>query len=793
MHSRHGQELRFGVLGPVEVLRDDVPLDLGPRQRRLLLLRLLIEDGRPVSQETLLQDLWPTDRPTGAASSVRAHISRLRSALDPALQGRSALLVSSSAGYALKVDRAARDTTRFDEYVARAREALRGRRLQTARQEVEAALALWRGEPLAEAAEHGFAIRERTRLDGAFQAAKELQGAILVQQGETDLAIDIAEGLVLQAPLRETTWALLMRALYAAGRTVEALQEYERFRDMLATELGLDPSPQLRDLHTAILRHDVTILGTAVTGAALGVAGAAGPFGTAFAPAAAEESFATTGSGAPLEATGPAAASGATGSGGPLAGAGSGGPLANAGPGASSGTAAPGASSGTATPGASVSLDTAAPATSPAASSGTTVAAPSLADAVGPGVALHAVGPVTIPQQSRGPAACAHPVPGPFARTPFVGRGDEMAQLTALLPAAATGRPLWSVIGGEQGSGKTRLVEELSARALAAGFTVARTRAGQALSGNRGISQTCPTVQLLDALRQDGKDSAADETARQDPLATIVHELTQAPTLVVIDDLDQAPQGFHQLLRRLAAILREGPVVFVCALRDSDAPDSSALLGDLALLGATWLTLEPLTVDDVAELLTASGEDAPQETAAALHRRAEGHPFALAELLKLPPVRRVGPRAQVPAALRNLLRARLLELPDQARTMLTYAAADGEWLDLSLLAAVQGLTPDELLPLIDAAVTARILVWDTDPDTGGRPRYRLPALSRDVVLCTQTPSARQLRHAALARELASRDTVDTTRVAHHLHAADLTPPPTPPHQTPLPRKHLRSL
>ncbi|WP_240436322.1 BTAD domain-containing putative transcriptional regulator [Streptomyces sporangiiformans] len=664
MNSRHGHAMRFGVLGPVEVLKGNVSLDLGPRQRRLLLVRLLIEDGRPVSQHTLCRDLWPTDRPTGAASSVRAHISRLRAVLDPVRQGRSAMLVSGPAGYALKVPREARDTTLFEESVSRAREALRNRQLPAARQEIDAALGLWRGEALAEAAEHDFAIRERTRLDGALQDAKELQAAVLVQQGETEPAIDVAEGLVLKAPLRETSWALLMRALYAAGRPVEALRQYERFRDMLATELGLDPSPQLRDLHTAILRHDVVVLGTP-----------------------------------------------------------------------------------------------------PTASSGTTLS---------PG----------LPPAPDFSAACVHPDPGPAAATPFMGRGEQTAQLVGLLSAAAAGRPQWAVVNGEQGYGKTRLVEELSARAAAAGFTVARTKGGQALSGNRGVFQTCPTVQLLDALRQDGTDSAQDEVAQKDPLGTVVHELTQAPTLCVVDDLDQAPQGFHRLLRRLAKVVREAPVLFVCTLRNPDAPVSSMLLADLALLGATWLTLEPLTVDDVAELLAARGEDVPPEEAAALHRRAEGHPFALAELLKLPPGRRIGPQAQVPAALRNILHARLVELPDPARTMLTYAAADGAWLDVGLLADVQGLAPDQLLPLIDAAVTARVLVWDADPGAAGTGRYRLPELPRDVVLSTQTPSSRQLRHAALARELAGRDDADPARLARHLRAAGPMAPAAAPAPSP---------
>ncbi|MEU6373593.1 BTAD domain-containing putative transcriptional regulator [Streptomyces sp. NPDC046909] len=645
MDTRHAHAMRFGVLGPVEVLDGNVAVDLGPRQRRLLLVRLLIEDGRPVSQDTLLRDLWPTDRPTGAASSVRAHVSRLRAVLDPVRQGRSTVLVSEPAGYALKVPAEARDTALFEESVGRAREALRVRQLPVARREIDAALGLWRGAPLAEAGEHAFADRERARLHGALQDAKELRATILVQQGETEQAVAVAESLVLEDPHRETSWALLMRALYAAGRPVEALRQYERFRDMLATELGLDPSPQLRDLHTAILRHDVVVLGTPSSGTTL----SAGPDFTS-----------------------------------------------------------------------------------------------------------------------------AHVPPG---QGPFVGRGEETAQLAALLAAAAGGRPRWAVVHGEQGSGKTRLLDELSARAAAAGFTVARTRAGQALSGNRGISQTCPTVQLLDALRQDGQDSAEDEVAQKDPLGTVVRELTQAPTLCVIDDLDQAPQGFHRLLRRLSQVVREAPVVFVCTLRNPDAPVSSKLLAELAPLGATWLTLNPLTVDDVAELLTAHGESGTREEASALHRRSEGHPFTLAELLKLPPQQRT---SRIPAAVRGILHARLLELPEETRTLLTYAAADGAWLDVGLLAAVQGLAPDELLPLIDAAVTARLLVWDADPEAGGTGRYRLPELPRDVVLSTQTPSARQLRHAALARELATRPDTDPDRLTRHLREAGPTSPAAGP-------------
>ncbi|MER7791957.1 BTAD domain-containing putative transcriptional regulator [Streptomyces sp. NPDC097640] len=642
----HDHSTWYSLLGPVEVTRDGTALALGPRQRRVLLIRLLIEDGRPVSLRQLCLDVWQGSQPTGAVSSVRAHISRLRSVLEPVRGGRSTLLVNGPAGYALKVPREARDTTRFEESVTRARDTMRRGQLDVARKEIEGALGLWRGEALGETAELDFAARETARLNTARQDAIELQATILIKQGDLERAIGVAEGLTIGAPLRESSWALLMRALYGAGRSVEALRQYERFRTFLAQELGLDPSPGLSDLHTAILRHDTRVLGE--------------PHST------------------------------------------------------------------------------------------------------GPAVTLTSA---TLPGAEAGPADA-----------PLVGRSEESARLAAVLRAAGAGRGQWAVVSGEPGSGKTRLLDQVSAWAEQAGFAVARASGGQALSESHGISLVCPAAQLLDALRRKRPGTGTDDTPAEtrpdeDRLAELVRELNRGPALCVVDDLDWAPPDFHDLLRRLTALLRDAPVAVVCALRNADDPAASGLLAELARHGATRLHLEPLSAADVGELLAARGERSSAEEAAALHRRGEGNPFTLGELLKLPPERRVGAAAQVPAAVRSVVQARLAELPAPARTMLTYAAADGPHLDIGLLADVQGMARDRLLPLIDAAVTARVLVWDTDPGQRDTGRYRFPELAREVVLGTLTPSSRQLLHAALARELAAREDTDPERLARQLRAA----------------------
>ncbi|MGW2328247.1 hypothetical protein ACWC5C_21125 [Streptomyces sp. NPDC001700] len=200
-------------------------------------------------------------------------------------------------------------------------------------------------------------------------------------------------------------------------------------------------------------------------------------------------------------------------------------------------------------------------------------------------------------------------------------------------------------------------------------------------------------------------------------------------------------------------------------------PRASGLLAELARHGVTWLQIEPLSVAGVAELLTARGESASPDKAWALHRRSEGNPFILSELLKLPPGRRTGPSARVPATVRGVVQARLAELPAAARTTLTYAAADGPSLDIGLLADIQSMTRDQLLPLVDAAVTARILTWEAGGDEDSTGHYRFPELPREVVLSTLTPSSQHLLHAALAHELAHGDRADPARLARHLRAA----------------------
>ncbi|WP_267485505.1 BTAD domain-containing putative transcriptional regulator [Streptomyces sp. R1] len=254
---------RFGVLGPVEARHEHGPVDLGPPKRRVVLARLLLDAGQPVSVKRLLRDLWPADsaRP-GAVSTVHSHISRLRMVLEPdrAAGHPSTLLVRDPAGYTLRVPRRALDSSIFESLVDEAGRQLRDGHSEQAQRAAVEALQLWRGPAFADAIDHEFVASEVNRLHSLRQTAQELQVTALLDMGRGDFAVPLAESLTLTAPLREASWALLMKALYATGRGAEALQQYERFRRELAEELGVDPGPALRRLHQAVLTEDTSAI-----------------------------------------------------------------------------------------------------------------------------------------------------------------------------------------------------------------------------------------------------------------------------------------------------------------------------------------------------------------------------------------------------------------------------------------------------------------------------------------------------------------------------------------------------
>ena len=240
-------DLRFGVLGPVQAVRDGRVVPVPAGRRRAVLACLLVHAGRPVAADSLIDAAWREDLPDEPRAALHTVVSRLRMALG------ADTLVSDAAGYALAVDEQAVDAHRFESLRTRARSAPP----EEAAALLQEALALWRGPAYEEYADHDFTAPEAQRLERLRLDAIEEHAAAAADAGEHAEAIAEIEALLVDHPFRERAVELLVTTLYRAGRQADALARCRDYRATLSQELGLDPSPVLRDLEFRILGHDV--------------------------------------------------------------------------------------------------------------------------------------------------------------------------------------------------------------------------------------------------------------------------------------------------------------------------------------------------------------------------------------------------------------------------------------------------------------------------------------------------------------------------------------------------------
>jgi DNA-binding SARP family transcriptional activator len=239
--------MEFRILGPLEVVDRGRPVALGGPKQRALLAALLLTPNRPVSIDRLIDALWPTRQPADAANALQFHVSRLRKLL-----GESGAIVTKEPGYLFRIDPDQVDLFRFERLVdeAEGAEAARASRL------LAEALDLWRGEPLADLADDPSSRAEVQRLEAARLAALELRIEADLELGRHSQLVPELEALVRIHPLHERLGGAFMKALYGAGRQAEALEVYRTTRQTFVAELGIEPSPALRELEQAILRQD---------------------------------------------------------------------------------------------------------------------------------------------------------------------------------------------------------------------------------------------------------------------------------------------------------------------------------------------------------------------------------------------------------------------------------------------------------------------------------------------------------------------------------------------------------
>ncbi len=263
--------LELRVLGTVGARRGDRELALGGPKQRSVLVVLALRANQVVADHELIDAVWGEDSPERAVGTLQVYVSNLRKALaDPtAASGGPPVIERVANGYRLRVDPGAVDASAFERLTGLGRTALREQRPMEAIGFLERGLALWSGEP-AEQPSGDRANFERTRLDELRIGAQEdLFDARLAAGDGAELVPDV-EAQIRLHPYRERLRAQLIRALYGAGRQVDALRAYQDFRQLLADELGIEPGPELRELEHAVLDQS---LGTAEPAARRGGSG----------------------------------------------------------------------------------------------------------------------------------------------------------------------------------------------------------------------------------------------------------------------------------------------------------------------------------------------------------------------------------------------------------------------------------------------------------------------------------------------------------------------------------------
>ncbi|MGC9668147.1 AfsR/SARP family transcriptional regulator [Planosporangium sp. 12N6] len=250
--------MRFGILGPLRIQVGQTETTLGAGRERTALAMLLLYAGEVVPVERLAEAVWGIAPPPTMRAQVHSCVSRLRRALRQ--KGiDDEVIVTDPAGYVARVAAADLDSLVFAQRVTRGREAVAAGRLEEARTQLRAALALWRGPALA-------GIGSRPVEIGA-AGLEEQRSAALEDCIDVELRLGLAHellgeltDLVERFPVRERLRGQLMLALYRVGRQADALAVYRQGREALAEELGLEPGPQLQELHRRILNRDPDLL-----------------------------------------------------------------------------------------------------------------------------------------------------------------------------------------------------------------------------------------------------------------------------------------------------------------------------------------------------------------------------------------------------------------------------------------------------------------------------------------------------------------------------------------------------
>ncbi len=263
-------DLRFELLGPLVIRHGDDDVAPSAPKLRLILATLLFNANRPVGASVLARELWNDGAPRTAHSTLQTYMFKLRRLFHSVL-GLSVeyvtreVLQTCSGGYVLRVDTDQLDITEFDQLVTTGSAAMHAGDYDKAATDLRRSLALWRGQ-VVHHGQWGTLLRAQVaRLEERrFYAHTTRIDADLCLGRHREMISELAS-LVVEHPLHESAHAMLMVALYRAGRASAALELYMRFRQRMLHELGIEPSERIRALHMALLSADHVLADRSLT------------------------------------------------------------------------------------------------------------------------------------------------------------------------------------------------------------------------------------------------------------------------------------------------------------------------------------------------------------------------------------------------------------------------------------------------------------------------------------------------------------------------------------------------
>ena len=246
--------MQFRILGPLEVQVDEGWSGINAAKWRTVLAVLLLQPGQVVSTDRLITEVWPDDTPNRATNLISVYVHRLRRLIgDP--DGK--VLTTRAPGYQLLIDAEDIDAGRFAQLTSAGRQALSAGDFERASSVLGEAVGLWQGSrALADVPPSALVSAEASRLEESRIETVQLHIQADLGCGRHAQVVSQLHRMLADHPLREELWALLMRALQGSGRQAEALEAYAQAREVIAEELGVDPSAELQQLYENILRTE---------------------------------------------------------------------------------------------------------------------------------------------------------------------------------------------------------------------------------------------------------------------------------------------------------------------------------------------------------------------------------------------------------------------------------------------------------------------------------------------------------------------------------------------------------